>query len=159
MIGKCGGKIGNAAIVDLGVPEAYGQVLRAPTGRDHRPPRQPLVVDIPEPRHIATVGRRGVDREYHGLGLRERQRLGPASRILGQQQAGRRRSRIVAVAKRPAGEVTVRIPLSAARGSTPISSAAASAQAALLTLKTPGTLSWGSQTCCVRSTMVPLSTR
>ena len=49
----------------------------------------------------------------HGLGLRERQRLGPAGRILGQQQASRRRSRIVAVANRPAGEVTVRIPLSA----------------------------------------------
>ena len=65
-----------------------------------------------------------------------------------------------AVANRPAGCASPSAcRRTRCRGSTPISSAAASAQAALLTLKAPGTLSSGSQTCCRRSMIVPSTTR
>ena len=64
-----------------------------------------------------------------------------------------------AVAKRPAGAVTVRIPMIAVSLGTPSWTAAARAQAALLMLNAPGTWSRGSSTAPAGSMIRPSTTR
>ena len=84
-----GQRVGDGAMLDAGVARAAARGRR-PSPRPpppRRPPGELLERDVPEPGGVAPVGLARVDHQQpRGARVEQRERLGPARRVLGQQQ-------------------------------------------------------------------------